>query len=256
MAWCPYEEDVTLTSSFTDQTWTVAESFTYTFSDWSESPTCSDLRLTYNLVGFYRKSVTDTDWVDASNFLTYSGTNTISSTGNVQAYDDEFRVDMEAVVNDGKCTFSSFYITNPCAANSLSLSGNGVADQTYYIGDSSVSATLDTYTASTVSTSTCTLTYTYYVYDYTYNEWVLQSSNSSPFTAFDTTTGELTWYLASGSSTSITVKLVATDLVSQVGDASSHEDTFELTIIDPCTENSLTEGTTIEDVLYYVTDSS
>ena len=128
--WCPSDRtDVSLVSSLADQSWYPTDSFSYTFSQWTSSPSCDDLRVDYNQIYLYRKVYGS--YEDASSYLSFdTDTRTISSLAS-PALDDEFLVRVEGIANDGACTQSSFTISNPCRENELRKSGNGLADQTY-----------------------------------------------------------------------------------------------------------------------------
>ena len=166
---------------------------------------------------------------------------------------------MEGFTNDGRCTQSSFTISNPCRYNTLSKSGSGLADQTY--GFSSTASTLypSSFLSTSVSTSTCPLTYTYYIWSDTYDNWIEQSSNSAPFSAFDTSDGALTVYTtdsgifspSTATAMSYQVKWVITDPMSE-SDDNSIEEIFNLSVEDLCASNELYQSGTLEDVLHYI----
>ena len=163
MLWCPTDRtDVSLVSTLSDQSWYPSYSFSYTFSGWGSSHSCSDLRVRYNQVNLYRKVYGS--YEDASSYLSFD-TITRTITGlTTPAISDEFLIRIEGVANDGKCTQSEFTISNPCRYNALSKSGNGLADQLYSLGDFSYTVYPSSFLSTTVGTGTCPLSYSYYIW--------------------------------------------------------------------------------------------
>ena len=159
--WCPQSNAaVVLSPSLADQSWYPTDGFSYTFAEWSAS--CDDLRVDYKEVYLYRKVYGS--YEDASAYLSFdTDTRTVAGL-TTPAIDDEFLVRIEGFANDGKCTQSSFTITNPCVANALSVTSNGKADQTYYLTDSALTIYPSTFLSTTVSAATCPLTYSYYIW--------------------------------------------------------------------------------------------
>ena len=73
---------------------------------------------------------------------------------------------IEAIANDGKCTQSSFKVTNPCAQNALTLTG-AQADFTYQRADPPVVISPQPYFTPSVTTFQCILTYSLFIQDAT-----------------------------------------------------------------------------------------
>ena len=127
MAWCASDRtDISLVSTLSDQSWYPSSSFSYTFNAWGSSASCSDLRLKYNQIYLYRKVYGS--YEDASSYLSFDPDSRTITGLTTPAISDEFLVRIEGVANDGKCTQSEFKISNPCRYNTLSKSGNGLAD--------------------------------------------------------------------------------------------------------------------------------
>ena len=189
--WCPLAQtSKTVTSTFSDQSWVRSSPFSYAF-DVGDISSCTDDRISYNLVSIEKKDFGI--YTDASSFLDFTeSTRTIASKGPTPAVTDEFLVTIEAVVNDGSCHPASFTITNPCANNILSNTGTGFGDQTYTFGETAITASPASYISSTVLEATCPRTYKYYLWNESNDSWVLQSSNSAPFSDFDASSGLLT----------------------------------------------------------------
>lgn len=200
---------------------------------------------------------------DASAYLSFNtDTRTITSLA-TPALDDEFLIRVEGVANDGRCTQSQFTISNPCVNNALSKSGNGLQDQTYAFASTAIVLYPSSFLTTSVSQATCPLTYTYYVWSDAQDNWVLQSSNSAPFSAFSTSDGALTVSTSESSifqpstATSMTyrVKWVITDQYSN-SNSNQVEEVFDLTVEDQCANNQLSQSGTIEEVLHYTQSGS
>lgn len=120
MAWCPTDiSDIELVSTLSAQSWRPGNSFSYTFDEWTSSPSCDDLVVDYNQLTFYRYD--GDSYVDAGSYFSFdSVTRTVTSLSIEPEIDDIFFLLIEGVANDGQCKNTYFAITNPCRSNELS----------------------------------------------------------------------------------------------------------------------------------------
>ena len=123
-----------------------------------------------------------------------------------------------------------------CVNNVLTKTGTGLGTQTYYVGDTSLQLLPNYGISTTVDLSRCPLTYSYFLKN-TSGSWILQTSNTAPFTAFVTSTGELTIFTSNRALATIySIKWKIYD-PSSTSSSNYIEEIFDLHVVTVCANN-------------------
>ena len=82
-------------------------------------------------------------------------------------------------------------VTHYCHSNMITAVKDALQHQNYYLGNDALTLSPSSGFTTTRAVETCPLRYSYFVKHTSTGNWVLQTSNVHPFSAFDSTTGEL-----------------------------------------------------------------
>jgi hypothetical protein len=140
-----------------------------------------------------------------------------------------------------------------CYNNYITASGTGLAAQTYYLGDDSLTVSPQSVITTAVRVERCPLTYSYYVKNTVTNSWELQLVKSAPFTKFNTLNGDLSIFTSDKAVSRIySIKWRIEDRNSD-SDASFIEEIFDLTVIHYCASNIVsTSNSSLAANTYYI----
>ena len=127
-----------------------------------------------------------------------------------------------------------------CISNIVSTSSNSLVAFTYYLGNDAATVSPQSVITTTRASERCPLTYSYYLKNTESSNWVLQTVNTDPITAFNSITGDLSIFTSNRALAKIySIKWRIEDLDSN-SEATFVEVTFELTVISICTTNRIT----------------
>ena len=123
--------------------------------------------------------------------------------------------------------------------------GDGLSEQIYKLGETELIIQPQLHISTLFNQVKCPLTYSYYIQNKNSSNWALQTSNFLPFSAFDTSNGQLSVFASDPDFVNIyTIKLKIEDPIS-LTTATFIELIFDLAVVNLCVDNELKSESSI-----------